>query len=127
LTGLARGWGGGHGPHAVLACPPGELHDLGLMTFGVAVRRAGWRVSYLGADTPLDALLDVAERLRPDVVVLAATAPEHFSAGAADLARLARLRPLVIAGAGAREDLAESIAARLLPGDPVSAAGALRP
>jgi methanogenic corrinoid protein MtbC1 len=127
LTGLARGWGGGQGPHAVLACPPGEMHDLGLMIFGVALRRAGWRVSYLGADTPLAALLDAAERLRPDVVVLAATAPEHFTTAATELTRLARLRPLVIAGAGAREDLAESIEARLLPGDPVSGAGALRP
>ena len=28
LAGLARGWGNGDGPRAVLACPPGELHDL---------------------------------------------------------------------------------------------------
>jgi len=28
LAGLARGWGEGHGPRAVLACPPGERHDL---------------------------------------------------------------------------------------------------
>src|ERR1700730_15606962 len=35
LAGLARGWGNGHGPRAVLACPPGELHDLAPMGFGV--------------------------------------------------------------------------------------------
>ena len=28
LAGLARGWGDGRGPRAVLACPPGERHDL---------------------------------------------------------------------------------------------------
>jgi MerR family transcriptional regulator, light-induced transcriptional regulator len=31
LAELARGWGEGHGSRAVLACPPGELHDLALM------------------------------------------------------------------------------------------------
>src|SRR5689334_12023411 len=28
LLGLARGWGQGFGPRALLACPPGEHHDL---------------------------------------------------------------------------------------------------
>src|SRR5674476_863764 len=28
LAGLARGWGNGRGPQALLACPPDELHDL---------------------------------------------------------------------------------------------------
>src|ERR1019366_4956691 len=37
LAGLARGWGNGHGPRAVLACPPGELHDLALMVFGIVL------------------------------------------------------------------------------------------
>src|SRR6202035_1321959 len=47
LAGLARGWGNGHGPRAVLACPPGELHDLALMVFGIALNRTGWRIDYL--------------------------------------------------------------------------------
>ena len=53
LAGLARGWGQGHGPCAVLACPPGERHDLPLLAFGVVLHRNGWRIIYLGADTPL--------------------------------------------------------------------------
>src|ERR1041385_2374460 len=31
LLGLARGWGSGLGPRAILACAPGEQHDLGLI------------------------------------------------------------------------------------------------
>jgi hypothetical protein len=46
FTGLARGWGGGNGPRAVLACPSGELHDLGLMMFGITLRHRGWRIAY---------------------------------------------------------------------------------
>ena len=79
LAGLARGWGGGHGPRAVLACPPGELHDLALMVFGIVLNRNGWRIDYLGMSTPVEEL----ERARstpahPDLVVLAATLPEHL-------------------------------------------------
>ena len=56
LLGLARGWGRGLGPLALLACLPGEQHDLGLIAFGLALRARGWRVAYLGPDTPLDTL-----------------------------------------------------------------------
>src|SRR5271166_1307711 len=56
LAGLARGWGNGHGPCAVLACPPGELHDLALMVFGIVLHRSGWRIDYLGMDTPVEEL-----------------------------------------------------------------------
>jgi len=56
LAGLARGWGNGHGPRAVLACPPGELHDLALMAFGIMLNRNGWRIDYLGMSTPVEEL-----------------------------------------------------------------------
>ena len=49
LAGLARGWGAGTGPLAVLACPPGELHDLPLMVFGDRAQPAG-----LARDLPRD-------------------------------------------------------------------------
>jgi methanogenic corrinoid protein MtbC1 len=126
LAGLARAWGGGHGPHVLLACAPGELHDIGLMAFGIVLQRLGWRVGYLGADTPVDTLLETADRLGPDLVVLSATAPELFTAAASDLSPLARSRALAIGGAGASDWVAETTGARMLAGDPVSAARALR-
>ena len=56
LLGLGRGWGEGSGPHALLACPPREQHDLGLIAFGLALRNRGWRITYLGPGHPaLDA------------------------------------------------------------------------
>ena len=45
--------GGGVRGIAVLACAPGERHELGLMMAAIALRRDGWKVVYLGADTPL--------------------------------------------------------------------------
>jgi MerR family transcriptional regulator, light-induced transcriptional regulator len=121
LAGLARGWGDGGGPRAVLACPPGERHDLALMIFGVALNRHGWRIDYLGADTPVEELTRTAARL-PDLVVLAATRPGTLEPLAARLAVLARATPLVLAGAGATPQLAEAVGARRLASDPVTAA-----
>jgi len=122
LASLGRGWGHGRGPRAVLACPPDELHDIALLAFGVVLNRIGWRIGYLGANTPLADLIRLADATRPDVVVLAATRPERFDALTADLTRLAGKAPLAIAGTGATPELAEAVGAHLLTGDPVTAA-----
>src|ERR1700729_2472633 len=53
LRGLTRGWGQGVGPRAILACPPGEFHDLGLLSFGLPLREHGWGITYLGPATPI--------------------------------------------------------------------------
>jgi methanogenic corrinoid protein MtbC1 len=122
LAGLARGWGNGHGPRALLACPPGELHDLALMVFGIVLNRAGWRIDYLGANTPVEELTRTVEASQPDLVVLAAARTPAFEGLAAQLTELARRAPLALAGAGATPQLAAAVQARLLGGDPVTAA-----
>ena len=122
LAGLARGWGRGRGPLALLACPPGELHDLGLLAFGIVLHRNGWRVHYLGADTPMDDLIGTVTGTRPELTVLAAVTPERYAAHAPQLARLAATGPLALAGAGATEAPAAATGARRLTGDPVTEA-----
>jgi DNA-binding transcriptional MerR regulator len=122
LAGLARGWGNGHGPRAILACPPGELHDLALMTFGIVLNRNGWRIDYLGMNTPVDELTRTVDARRPDLVVLAATLPEHLEPFATQLTALAQRAPLALAGAGATPQIAGTVGARLLTGDPVTEA-----
>jgi methanogenic corrinoid protein MtbC1 len=126
LSGLARGWGSGHGPRAVLACPPGELHDIALMVFGIALNRTGWRIDYLGANTPIEELTRTVEASQPDLVVLVATQTPTFETLAAQLTELARRAPLALAGAGATPQLAAAVHARLLDGDPVTAAENVR-
>ena len=101
LLGLARGWGAGAGPLALLACLPGELHDLGLIAFGLSLRQRGWRIAYLGADTPLDTLDDAVDRLRPRVVVLSASEPRRLAAAAEELRLLARRVPVSVGGRAA--------------------------
>ncbi len=122
LAGLAGGWGNGHGPRAVLACPPGELHDLALMVFGIALNRNGWRIAYLGMSTPVEELIRTVEAKRTDLVVLAATMPGTLEPFGAQLTALAERAPLVLAGQGATPQVASAAGARLLTGDPVTEA-----
>ena len=125
LLGLARGWGGGSGPRALLACPGGELHDLALIAFGLALRSRGWRITYLGQDTPLDAVGEHGEALQPKCVVLAFTRGGTPDDELDVLKRMAATVPVGLAGAGAGAELAERTGAKLLAGDPVDAADAV--
>jgi MerR family transcriptional regulator, light-induced transcriptional regulator len=122
LAGLARGWGDGSGPRAVLACPPGEMHDLALMIFGIALNRCGWRIDYLGADTPVEELIRAAAARHPDLIVLAATRAQALEPLTSQLIMLARAAPLLLAGAGATPGLAAAVGARQVASDPVTAA-----
>lgn len=101
----------------VLACPPGERHDLGLLCFHVLLVRSGVPSRFLGSDTPLRGLADVCRVLGASGVIVAATRPRVFEAHGGALRMLARQYPLAIGGAGADADVAERVGATLLPSD----------
>jgi DNA-binding transcriptional MerR regulator len=122
LLGLARGWGQGGGPLAILACAPGELHDLPLIAFGLALRAHGWRIAFLGPDTPVGTLADAAVKLEPRLVVVSATSAPRLARVRDELGTLARSTPLALAGAGATNALAKSVGADRLAEDPVTEA-----
>jgi DNA-binding transcriptional MerR regulator len=121
LLGLGRGWGQGHGPTALLACAPGEQHDLGLLAFGLALRARGWRILYLGADTPFESLAEAARSSRPDRVVISAVDPRSLAAAREGLSDLAREYRVAVGGAAADgADLGDDIVT--LTGSPVDEA-----
>ena len=120
LLGLARGWGGGSGRRVLLACPPDERHDLGLIAFGLALRARGWRIDFLGSDTPVESVVRAARVVRPDLLVMSASAPDLLTAVAAELAALSREHTVAVAGAGATGF--DRAGVLTLGGDPVSEA-----
>ena len=121
LLGLARGWGKGIGPVAVLACAPGEQHDLGLIAFGLALRARGWRIVYLGTDTPVTSVADAARSCTPAAVVVSAVDPRVLRRNAEELQQLARDTRLCLGGAGAaKARLGTDLL--ILTGDPVEEA-----
>ena len=122
LLGLARGWGRGGRAHGLLACAPGEHHELALIAFGLALRDRNWRITYLGPDTPLDTVAEIAEALAPDAVVIAATTAACLEGQRPALATLGRAFPLWLAGPGADAQVAAAVEATLLDVEPFAAA-----
>ncbi len=122
LLALARFWGRGTGRLALLACAPGETHDITLLAFALVLRSYGWRILFLGADTPIETVMQTAEAIRPAVVVVASFDVSRLEGQAAPLRRLARVVPLALAGPGATDALSARLGARRLDGDLVKAA-----
>ena len=122
LLGLARGWGRGGLAHGLLACAPGEHHELALIAFGLALRDRSWRITYLGPDTPLETVTELAEALVPNAVVIAATTPAYLEENRPALTMLGRAFPLWLAGPGADAQLAVAVDATLLDVEPFAAA-----
>jgi MerR family transcriptional regulator, light-induced transcriptional regulator len=125
LLGLAQGWGQGRGPAAVLACVPGEHHELGLLAFGVALRRRGWRITHLGTDSPIGAVADISRTVQPAAVVLLSINPDNFLDHAREIKELAKQVPVMIAGTGATPQAARQTHTQTLAQDPVSAAATI--
>jgi MerR family transcriptional regulator, light-induced transcriptional regulator len=122
LLALARLWGRGAGPLALLACAPGEKHDISLLAFGLILRSYGWRILYLGADTPLSTLEETARTTGPAVIVLVTFDTALVKGQGTALRRLARAAPLLLSGPGASPDLTGQLRVRRLDGDLVDAA-----
>ena len=125
LMALARSWDRGGGPRGLLACAEGELHDLPLVGFGLALREHGWRISYLGADTPVASVVDTTRALTPHAVVISGTTAGAFEAIATRLREIALHAPLYLAGAAADPQVARRAHATYLAGDVVLAAETL--
>ena len=122
LMALARGWDDGQGPRAVLACAPGELHVVGLLCLGLALRDRGWRVVFLGADTPIAAVNRTVTKVAASLVAMSAVLPELFLAHEEELRALSSRTLLGLGGAGATPRVTARVGALTPQPDPVAAA-----
>ena len=122
LLAMTTDWDEGTGPRALLACPGGEQHSLGLVCFGIALAQRGWRISYLGADCPPAEVQEAAARLGAELVVMAALMAGPMRAARGGITSLAAAHRTVIAGAGASAALAAETGCGYMAGDPIGAA-----
>lgn len=85
---------------AVVACSPGELHALGARMVADEIAAHRWSVLHLGADTPIDALVRLAEERQADLVALSASTPDRLASAASVRALLIRTArpPFVLVG-----------------------------
>jgi methanogenic corrinoid protein MtbC1 len=104
---------------AVLACPAGERHDMGLLMLAVLLRGDGWQVAYLGADTPVADAFGLAEQLDARVVALSLVMPKPAAALRTALARRPpRAATVVVGGRGASGVASPGSSAVHVSGDP---------
>jgi MerR family transcriptional regulator, light-induced transcriptional regulator len=88
------------GKTAVLACPPGEQHELGLRMLADRMTLAGWNAHFLGADTPVEEIAAAARALGADVVALSVATHYNRLLLRESLDRLRALLPDVRIGVG---------------------------
>jgi methanogenic corrinoid protein MtbC1 len=124
---LADARGGVRGT-AVLACAPGERHELGLLMLAVLLRADGWQVAFLGADTPVEDAVDVASELGARVLGISATMPESASAATRGLraAHPPEELAVIFGGRAVVGDEAHDVGAHSVVGDLRASVSALR-
>ncbi len=86
------------GATVVVACPPGEEHDLAALAVAYRCRVRGCRVYYLGANVPVLSLSNLCREVTPDLTILSCTialpdpaAAELIQALAQDVAPLSNV------------------------------------
>lgn len=122
LIGQGRGWDEGTGPRVLLACAPHELHDLPLVCLGLALREQGWRVTLLGADTPIDTVITTTDVLQPELAVIAVTIGSELDESHDALVALGERTVVVLGGPGVPVGFAARVGAHHTNGDPMSVA-----
>jgi len=86
------------GHRVVVACGPGEHHEMGALILAIMLRRAGFQVIYLGADTPLTDLVDLAHEQEAEAVLLSISTRGPAARLRAERSLLGPLRALLVVG-----------------------------
>jgi MerR family transcriptional regulator, light-induced transcriptional regulator len=105
----------GGGPEIVVATPAGQRHEMGAQLAAFTAAAAGWRVTFLGSDTPTAAIAEAArQRVARAVALGIVHAPSTPRLGAELRALRAALSPavhIVVGGPGAAEAAGDVAAA----------------
>lgn len=98
-----------HDLRLLSACVGSELHEIGIRMVTDFFAMAGWQTWYVGANTPLEAVLDAIGQFRPDVLALSVTLYGHMSALKSLIAAVrdsatGRTLPILVGGYPFRQD-----------------------
>lgn len=87
-----------NGFKSVIACAQGELHEVGVRMVADMLEMNGWDTHYLGANVPVDSIVEYIQKKQPHLVGLSATISAHLPQVKSLIQRLRRLpgRPLRI-------------------------------
>lgn len=71
-------WGEGVGRSLIAACADMERHEVGLRMICDLLDLRGWDTTYLGATVPVESLVTMIDRRRPDAVALSVAIAPHL-------------------------------------------------
>jgi MerR family transcriptional regulator, light-induced transcriptional regulator len=88
----------GSGPLLVGGCLPGERHEWGFLATLAMAQEDGWRIHYLGADLPVEDVVEAAWKLSPRIVAFSSSDPAIVRASLPALGSLpGKLPPKTVA------------------------------
>ena len=99
------------GPRVLIACPSGEMHEIGAQAVAYIAASRGCHVHYLGPNLPASALQMFCDLIKPHLVLLSLTeipTEERKQVLLDELASIAEHWPLAVGGTGA-EALADQL------------------
>jgi DNA-binding transcriptional MerR regulator/methylmalonyl-CoA mutase cobalamin-binding subunit len=67
-------------PTVIVACAPQEQHELAALMLAVCLRRAGYGVYFVGANTPIIDLIEMAKKTLPVAIMISASTPKSYQA-----------------------------------------------
>ena len=98
------------GPAILVGLPPGARHELGLLAFAVAARRAGFATSYVGADLPAVDWVKAVDVRRARGIVMAVPREHDVEAARAIVESVREAHPeVVIALGGSEQEAVEGV------------------
>ncbi|HEX6291654.1 MAG TPA: cobalamin-dependent protein [Herpetosiphonaceae bacterium] len=109
----------------IAACAPGEQHDLGLLLLALFLVRRNYKVVFLGADVPIEALQQAMAHVHPEIVCISTTTPTTADHAVQMARQIQQAHPqtlIFIGGRGAADSSLEEQAIHFLDGNGVAAA-----
>jgi MerR family transcriptional regulator, light-induced transcriptional regulator len=87
-----------NGQRVIVACAPHDQHEIGAMMLAVMLRREGYLVYYVGANTPVADLAAMAHAVQPAAVMVSASSLDAIRALVEQRAHLDAIAPVVAFG-----------------------------
>ena len=95
-------WRTALGRSLIAACADTERHEVGLRMLCDLLDLEGWTTTYLGASVPVESLVAMVQRRRPDVVALSVALAPHLPRLRLMISQITKTlgetRPLIIVG-----------------------------
>ena len=86
------------GPGVIVACAPHDQHELGALVLAVLLRRSGYQVYYVGANTPVEDLAAMARAVKPVAVMISASSIDSVHHLMNKRGHLKEVAPLLVLG-----------------------------